>query len=161
MIKCVKLVSGEEIIGEVYGYDLGSSGKMCKTSSPDFFQIKNPAAVTMVMPQGPGQSIRIALVPICVKSVGGAIRVRHSAVIFDYDPIEEFVCNYKQMFSPLAVPASVGGLISPTGERISAAQTVQPAPPEVKSEPVVAGAFMIDNPNQDSSAELVDDWRKD
>ena len=132
MIKCFKVVSGEEIIGE------------CRNEFEESYEIQFPALVTLIMPQRAGESVRIGILPICIQAENSTIQVMREKIVYSYTPQDRFVEQYREIVNPKPMIMPPSGLISPTGERISSA-AIKPTPniPTIPDIPVM----MIDNPN--------------
>lgn len=85
-IKALKLVTGEEIIGEV-------------ESISEYFTIKNPVGISVVRGQDGRPNVGFSPFPLYGSEESGkSIDIHTSNVVYSYDPAEDFVTNYNQIF---------------------------------------------------------------
>jgi hypothetical protein len=83
MIKCLQLMNGQDIIGEV---EVSQHG----------VNVKKPAAIHLV-PQQDGSSFGIALLPF-VPFADGALLIREDKIMIEYEPTVDLRNNYSKMF---------------------------------------------------------------
>lgn len=97
-IRIFKLVTGEDIIGEL----IAAGGK---------FRVKNPVRVAMMRGQDGAPNVGFAPFPSYTDEVKDAIlEFLREHVVYYYVPAEDFRKNYEQMFGL--------GLILPTEKKI-------------------------------------------
>jgi hypothetical protein len=89
-IKCVKLVTGEDVIAE---YSL--SGTTVK--------LENPVQVSMVPSRSSGQP-NFGFIPFPLVSNDKIISLESDKIVFVCEPAEEFVTQYNTLFSNIIAP---------------------------------------------------------
>jgi hypothetical protein len=89
-IKLVKLLNGEEIIGEVQ-------------DSTNTINIKNPLRI-VIMPSMSEQVPKIGFSPWAPFSKDTEFSIDKSNIITIMNPIDEFLSQYKQSFSQIVTP---------------------------------------------------------
>lgn len=90
-IKCLRLITGEDIICEL-------------ESNVNGYVLKNPVQVSMV-PSRSGNQPNFGFLPFPLVSNDKSIAISLSSVMFICDPAEEFLEQYNQIFgSGLVVP---------------------------------------------------------
>lgn len=93
-IKVLKLTNGEDVLGEVK-YELGK------------YNITNPVGIAVV--RGKDGSTNVGLTPFPLhapQKQGFTIDIPASSVLYSYEPAEDFVSNYNQVFGAgIAVPS--------------------------------------------------------
>lgn len=85
-IKAFKLVTGEEILGEV-------------VNITEAFTIKNPVGISIV--RGPDGNPNVGFSPFPLhaeQKTGTTIDIHTQHVVYFYVPAEDFVQNYEQIF---------------------------------------------------------------
>lgn len=91
-IAIIRLVSGEEILTEVVGV------------FSDHLKVKNPVQIVL-MPSKEDPSVpRVALAPWAQFAAKKEFNIPNTAVILDYEPVAEFVNQYKQMHGGIITP---------------------------------------------------------
>jgi hypothetical protein len=90
-IKVLKLLTGEEIVGEVVGGDLNS----------DSFSLKNCVAL-MLQPTRDGK-LSFGFIPYG-SMVDGGITISKSNVLYSGDPTQDLKDNYSATFSAIVTP---------------------------------------------------------
>jgi len=131
MIKCFKLVSGEEIVCEV------------TATETQFYTVTNPALITMMMPENAGESVRIGILPICVQAEGATIKIYKDKIVYFYIPQSRFADQYSEIMNPSPIVKAPSGLISPRGEILKSNSPERELPRNDIS------AIMIENPNSE------------
>lgn len=89
VIVALKLVTGEEIIGEHLNPD---------SEKGTSFRLKNPVGISYVRTQE-GQSIGFSPFPLHADQIDGAvIDISSDHVVYSYEPAEDYRKNYDQIF---------------------------------------------------------------
>ena len=95
----LKLVTGEEVLGEVV------------TKDPSFIALKNVVGIAVVRGQDGQPNIGFAPFPLHAEPKSGVERMfKDEHIVYSYEPAEEFVTNYDQIFGT--------GLITPSKKLI-------------------------------------------
>lgn len=89
-IKLVKLLSGEDLIADVY-------------ENSETIIIKNPVRV-VVMPSAAGQSPNVGFAPWAPFSKDTDFKLDMAHVLAIMEPVGEFVQQYKMTVSPIVTP---------------------------------------------------------
>ena len=85
-IKAFKLVTGEEILGEV-------------TNISETFTIKNPVGITIHRGADGKPAVGFAPFPIhAEQKTDATIDIHTQHVVYSYEPAQEYVDNYNQIF---------------------------------------------------------------
>ena len=85
-IKVFKLISGEDVLGEV-------------VSESDMITIKNPVAISIVRASDGMPNVGFSPFPLHAEQKSGeTIDIVHSNVVYSYVPAEDFIKNYDQIF---------------------------------------------------------------
>ena len=90
-IIALKLVTGEEILGELVGIVTEDENKS--------YRLKNPVGISIVRGQDGRPNVGFAPFPLHSEDKTGKeidIDTRH--VVYSYDPAEDFKSNYDQIF---------------------------------------------------------------
>lgn len=85
MIKIYKLVTGEEVVGEV-------------TQENDALVVKNPCAIMLIASRSSPDSHSMALVPYAGYTMGHTIKIKMDKLVWDADPAEELYNQYNMIF---------------------------------------------------------------
>jgi len=88
-IKAFKLITGEDILGEV------------ESESETEFVIENPVGIAVVRDPETGQpNIGFAPFPIHAEQKSGStIAISKKNIVYSYKPAEDFITNYDSIFS--------------------------------------------------------------
>ena len=97
-IKIVRLLSGEEILGDI-------------ELENEYVIVKNPTRIVVVPGKDPNNP-QIGLMPFCQWAVDKEVSVNISMVVCILTPIADFVNQYNKTFSSILVPDT--GLVLPT-----------------------------------------------
>ena len=98
-IKVLKLVTGEEVLGEVTGRD------------PDMITLKNPVGIAIMRGQDGQPNIGFAPFPLHAEQKSGSTQIfKIEHIVYQYEPAEDFKTNYDQLFGT--------GLITPSKKLI-------------------------------------------
>jgi len=90
-IIALKLVTGEEILGESEG--------MVTTDKSEKFRIKNPVGISIVRGKDGQPNIGFSPFPLhSEQKTGTTIDIHRSHVVYSYEPAEDFKNNYDQIF---------------------------------------------------------------
>ena len=88
-ILIVKLVTGEEILGEKWNDGSGA----------DWIKLKNPVGVAVVRGKDGQPSVGFAPFPLHAEPKSGEVVAFQSQhVVYSYEPAEDFRTNYEQLF---------------------------------------------------------------
>ena len=93
MIKILKLITGEEIIGDV-------------TRTDNFFTIKKPCALQFVPSRTNPEQPAMGLFPYAAFVANQTINVKVEHVIFEEEPLKELYNQYNSVFGNGLVVAS-------------------------------------------------------
>lgn len=86
MIKCLKISSGEEIVGSV------------AEETETHITLDNVASVLM-MPGGQGgQQVQLGLAPFLPYSEDGKFKINKTFVMVDFEPNTDMINNYNRIF---------------------------------------------------------------
>jgi hypothetical protein len=85
MIKCIQLVNGHDLIGDI------------EEQGPNYI-IKDPAAIHMVPSQNGNGQFGIGLIPFMPFSETNKISVVKDKVVIEFEPSIEMRNNYSKMF---------------------------------------------------------------
>ena len=85
MIKVVKLVTTEEIVGDL-------------TDKGEFYLIEQPCAVIIIPSQSSLSEHRMGLMPYAGYTKGHQIEVRKDKIAWEADPAEELYNQYNKVF---------------------------------------------------------------
>ena len=94
-IRAIRLINGDEIIGEVVG-------------ETDGYTIEKPAVFQIT--EGPGGQPQIAMGPYAPLSKDTKFKINESVIVFVYLPLEDLANNYNQNYG--------SGLITKTSQLI-------------------------------------------
>jgi hypothetical protein len=87
-IRILKLVTNEEVLGEVVDTDRNG-----------YWRLKNPVGVAIVAGQDGRPNVGFAPFPIhAEQKTGFEIDIAFSNVVYSYEPAEDFISNYNQIF---------------------------------------------------------------
>ncbi len=89
-VKCIKLVTGEDIISE-YSVEDGIA------------KLTNPVQISMV-PSRSGNQPTFGFIPFPLTSNDKEINIEVSKFMFVCEPAEEFLTQYNQLFSNIVTP---------------------------------------------------------
>lgn len=85
-IRILKLVTGEEILGEI-------------VNITESFTIRNPVGVAIVRGEGGQPNVGFAPFPLHAEPTPGfELDIHRSQVVYFYVPAEDFINNYNQIF---------------------------------------------------------------
>lgn len=94
-VKCVKLISGDEIIADVSEFD---DGNLVVLSKP---------LLIMMVPQGQNNQFGIGLAPFCPYAKDGIVPIRGGAIVSIFDPEVGMLNEYNSRYgSGLVIPES-------------------------------------------------------
>ena len=98
-IIALKLVTGEEILGECSGVSTGP------TSDNHFYRLKNPVGISIVRGQN-GPNIGFSPFPLHSEDKSGKeIDINAQHVVYSYQPAEDFIELYESIYgSGLILP---------------------------------------------------------
>ena len=86
-IQVFKLITGEEVLGELVDDDLQS-----------MYSIKNPVSIAVVRGKD-GPNVGLAPFPLHAEQKKDTIiDIPNSSVVYSYTPAEDFITNYNQIF---------------------------------------------------------------
>jgi len=85
MIKVVKLITTEEIVGEIK--DQG-----------DYYLIEQPCAIAIIPSQSSFNEHRMGLIPYAGYTKNHKIEVKKSMIAWEAEPAEELYNNYNKVF---------------------------------------------------------------
>jgi len=85
MIKIVKLITTEEVVGDV-------------TDKGDYYLIDQPCAVIILPGQSTMQEHRMGLLPYAGYTKNHKIEVKKDKIVWEADPAEELYNNYNKVF---------------------------------------------------------------
>lgn len=87
-IVALKLVTGEEILGEEV-----------TATSDECFKIRNPVGISIVRGQDGQPNVGFSPFPLHAEQKSGSeIDIRVQNVVYSYEPAEDFISNYNQIF---------------------------------------------------------------
>lgn len=86
-IKCVRLITGEDILAEV------SSDKESNSVI-----LNNPVQVSIVLSRTGGEQPSFRIIPFPLVSTDKTIEISRSNIIFECEPAEEFIHQYNSLF---------------------------------------------------------------
>ena len=90
-IIALKLVTGEEILGEVPPLE--------EYASETYIRIRNPVGISIVRGQDGRPNVGFSPFPLHSEDkTGKTIDIRLAHVVYSYDPAEDFKSNYDQIF---------------------------------------------------------------
>jgi len=97
-IIALKLVTGEEVLGEVPPLE--------EFSSSTHIRLKNPVGISIVRGQDGMPNVGFSPFPLHSEDKSGkTIDINMNSVVYSYDPAEDFKSNYNQIFgSGIIVP---------------------------------------------------------
>lgn len=84
MIQVTKLITGEELIGEV--------------THDDRVTIKNPCLLQMVPSRNNPEQVGMALAPVAMHIENHSITVKHEHVLWSANPVRELYNQYNSIF---------------------------------------------------------------
>ena len=85
-IRILKLITGEEVLGEV-------------VSDTAVIKVKNPVSVAIVRDKSGVPNVGFAPFPLHAESKSGlTVDFDRQNVVYSYEPAEDFVRNYDQLF---------------------------------------------------------------
>lgn len=85
-IRILKLTTGEEILGEI-------------VSDTAIIRIKNPVGIAVVRDKSGMPNVGFAPFPLHAESKSGlTVDIDRHHVVYSYEPAEDFVTNYNQIF---------------------------------------------------------------
>lgn len=87
MIKCIQLVNGHDLIGD-----------MEKDVTGDYYIVKDPAAVHMMPSQTGNGQFSIGLIPFMPFSETNRITITRDKIVIEFEPSIEMRNNYSKMF---------------------------------------------------------------
>ena len=87
MIKIVKLITGEEVIGEVE-----TSADSSKLT------LKSPCALHLVPARSNPEQVGMALVPYAAHGMDHRVHIALSAIVWEQEPIDELRNQYNSIF---------------------------------------------------------------
>lgn len=93
-IKLLKLINGQEIIGE------------CVKEQPESMTIKNPVRVIVVPSKTNPAAPTVAFAPWAEFAEQKEFTIHKAHIIVSMDPVADFINNYNQMFGGIVVPSS-------------------------------------------------------
>ena len=93
MIKILKLITGEEIIGDV-------------TRSDNIFQVKKPCALQFVPSRSNPEQPAMGMFPYAAFVADHKINIKVEHVIFEEEPLKELYNQYNSVFGNGLVVAS-------------------------------------------------------
>lgn len=105
-ITVLKLINGEEVLGEV-------TAEYSPTTGQHSYVIKNPAVIGMV-PDPNGGMPKIGMGEYVPLADQKEIRINFDKVLFEYSPKKPIKDHYTSMFSPILQPQRASGLILPS-----------------------------------------------
>lgn len=89
-IVAIKLVTGEEVLGELVGIVTDESKK---------YRLKNPVGISIVRGPDGGPNVGFSPFPLhSEQKTGTEIDIDTRHVVYCYDPAEDFKSNYDQIF---------------------------------------------------------------
>ena len=94
-VKIIRFLGGEEIIAEV----MGSSGL-------GWMKVKNPVAIMVMPDKADPKTPRVGFAPWVQFTSDETIDVNESLVLTTMKPVEEFLSQYKNMFSAIKIPTT-------------------------------------------------------
>lgn len=95
-VACLKLVTGEEIIGELI------------QGGENYYTLKNVAAI-MMMPSGAGNQVSLGLMPFLPYSEETSFMFSGDHVIVKHTPSTDLLNNYNRMFgSGIQIAKTIG-----------------------------------------------------
>ena len=99
-IIALKLVTGEDILGECSGVSTGP------TADKQFYRLTNPVGISIVRGQNNQPNIGFSPFPLHSEDkTGKTIDISSQFVVYSYEPAEDFRENYEGIFgSGLIVP---------------------------------------------------------
>lgn len=87
----LKLVTGEEVLGEVLDEK--------EFSSENCIRLRNPVGIAVVRGPDGGPNVGFAPFPLhAEQKTGSTIDIIRSNVVYSYEPAEDFKTNYDQLF---------------------------------------------------------------
>jgi len=90
-IIALKLVTGEDILGELEG--------RVTTDKTESFRIKNPVGISIVRGQNGQPNVGFSPFPLHAEQKSGTtIDIDSQHVVYSYEPAEDFKENYNQIF---------------------------------------------------------------
>lgn len=97
-ITALKLVTGEEVLGEV--------PPLSEFVSSTHIRLKNPVGISIVRGQDGMPNVGFSPFPLHSEDKSGkTIDINMNSVVYSYDPAEDFKSNYNQIFgSGIIVP---------------------------------------------------------
>lgn len=98
----MRLVTGEEILAEVTD----------ETSTTFKYKIKNPVRILVVPTKNDPKTPQVALAPFAEFAAIKEFGIEKSHVLMVYEPVQEFVNQYKELFGGIITPPKK--LILPT-----------------------------------------------
>ena len=85
MIKLYKLITSEEIVGEI-------------SEEGDVFVIKNPCAIMLIASRSTPDSHSMALVPYAGYTKDHTVRIKKTSIVWEADVAEELYNQYNMIF---------------------------------------------------------------
>lgn len=85
MIKIVKLISGEELVGDV-------------TIDEDKLNISNPAMLQLMPSRNDPNQFMVGLIPYAQYTKSQAVEMRMNHILWVEEPVDDLYNNYNSMF---------------------------------------------------------------
>lgn len=90
-VKCVKLVTGEEVIAEY-------------SKTGEVIRLENPVQVSMVPSRNNGQP-NFGFMPFPLVSNDKIIEINENSIVYTCVPAEEFLAQYNTLFGNIVTPS--------------------------------------------------------